>query len=376
MPVWWTILAYTVAMSFFGTLIYNSSKKTSPEAGIDSLHAENQRKISLFFAFVSFALLVFFVGQRSYIFDTYQYQYAYDNYYTGDLSQIKDLFSAENTDKGKGYTFLLILFKHFLHGTANDWFTFLAIFQIIPVVLFFYKYSVNFTLSSYFFITSGCVLWLVNGVRQFLAVTLILYFVDWIFKKKTFPFIIVVLIAATVHNTAVLWLPVYFLIHLKTWSKKFVISSFILTVCAFFLINSSLFNDTNYSYIGTSGGSGVNPLRVLFMSIPTCLAFYFRNDIKSKTNRNADICVNISVICTEMYIVGMFTNGVVGRLPIYFELFNYILLPWMLENAVNEVTKKTIKLCLIVLFMLFFSYNMIIAGNGVYNSSSLNLFFT
>lgn len=376
MPIWWAILAYTTLVSIFGTLIYKSNKKvlSSPNHDIDTSDCENQRRIGLFFALLSFALLVFFVGQRSYIFDTFQYQYAYDNYYTGDLSQIKDLFSAENTDKGKGYTFLLILFKHFLHGTANDWFTFLAIFQIIPVVLFFYKYSVNFTLSSYFFITSGCVLWMLNGIRQFLAVTLILYFVDWIFEKKTIPFVVVVLLATTVHNTVILWLPVYFLIHLKTWSKKFVVYSVVFTILAFILINSSLFSETNYSYVGTSGGNGVNPLRVLFMAITTVLSFVFRK--KVKTNDIIDICVNISLICTEMYIIGMLTNGVVGRLPVYFELFNYILLPWIIKNAFNEATSKLVKLVICGVFFLYFCYNMIIAGNGVYNSSSLNLFFT
>lgn len=373
MPVWWAILAYTVAVSFFGTLIYNSGKMTSPETGIDIIQTENQRRISLFFAIVSFALLVFFVGQRSYIFDTFQYQYAYDNYYTGDLSQIKDLFSGENTEKGKGYAFLLILFKHFLHGTANDWFTFLAIVQIIPVVLLFYKYSDSFTLSSYFFITSGCVLWLVNGIRQFLAATFVLYFVDWIFKKKTIPFIIVVLLATTVHNTAIIWVPVYFLIHLKTWSKKFIISSVIFTVFAFILINSSLFGKTNYSYINESSGNGVNPLRVLFMAIPTVLAFIFRKKIK--TDYTIDFLINISVICTEMYIIGMFTNGVVGRIPVYFELFNYILLPWILKNAFNESNQKLVRLAICSLFLLYFCYNMIIAGNGIYNSRSLNLLY-
>lgn len=374
MPVWWAILAYTMLVSIFGTLIYKSNKKvlSSPDGNIDVDGYENRRRIGLFFALLSFALLVFFVGQRSYIFDSFQYQYTYNSYF-GDFSEIKNLFSSENTDKGKGYTFILVLFKHFTHGTYNDWFTFLAIIEVIPIVLLFYKYSESFTLSSYFFITSGCALWLINGVRQFLAATFVLYFVDWIFEKKTIPFVVVVLLAATVHSTAILWIPVCFLVQLKPWSKKIIIYSVIFTILAFILINSSLFSETNYSYIGTLSGNGVNPLRVLFMAIPTVLAFLFRK--KVKTNYIIDICINLSLICTEVYIIGMFTNGVIGRLPVYFEIFNYIILPWILKETFNEATQKIAKTLIVAVFMLFFLYNMIIAGNGIYNSRNLNLLF-
>jgi hypothetical protein len=69
----------------------------------------------------------------------------------------------------------------------------------------------------------------------------------------------------------------------------------------------------------------------------------------------------------------MFSNGIVGRIPIYFQMFNYLLLPWLLKNAFDEDTSKTITTCCIIGFMAYFCYDMYIAGNGIYQSANLHI---
>ena len=55
------------------------------------------------------------------------------------------------------------------------------------------------------------------------------------------------------------------------------------------------------------------------------IAFCGRKIIAQKNNAFINICVNMSVICVGIYFLVIFTSGVlVGRLPVYFELYNII----------------------------------------------------
>lgn len=375
MPVWWGIFAYSLLVAAFGSMIYKNKQLSTD--GINTVSAkENTKSIGLFFALATFILAVYFVGQRSWIFDTGEYQFAYDEAST-DLGHISEIIRGNINVKGPGFQVLLILFKSITHGTYNDWFMFLAILQLCSIALFFYKYSTNFVFSVFLFIASGGFIWLVNGIRQFLAVTFILFFVDFIEKRKTVPFMIVVILAYFIHSSALLWIPFYFIINFKPWSKKFVLCSVFFTVVLFFLSTSSSFlSDFNYSYLSNvSQNTGVNPVRVLVMAIPAIIAFVGRKNIEDTAPPFINICINLSVVCTECYIVGMFTTGVVGRLPIYFQLFNWILLPWLIKNVFDENTRRIVVVSCVVGFLLYFYYDMYIKGNGIYHSTILNLSF-
>lgn len=377
MPVWWGVFAYMMIVSIFGMAMYKSRVQNATVGPVDdSSSVVNYKSIGLFFALATFALLVYFAGQRSYIFDTTDYQYSYENYFTGDLEEIIELINGTRQEKGPLFKILLVLFKHFTNGTYNDWFTFVALIQCVSIAVFLYKYSINFTYSVYFFFTTSTFLWLVNGMRQFLAVAIILFFVDWIKERKTIPFIIVIIIAYFIHSSALFWVPVYFIINYEPWSKKFVILSIIITIALFIYSRSSWVEDSDYAYLSTQANQvGVKPLRVLVMAVPTIIAFIQRKRIKELTDPFVKVWINLSVITTECYIVGMFTSGTMGRMPVYFQLYNLLLLPWLLKKAFDESMGKSILIASLIGYFLYFWYDMYIAGNGIYNSRTLDLLF-
>lgn len=376
MPVWWGIFAYSIFMAALGSIIFKNKQGSSTD--IISLSSETQSKsIGLFFAFLTFALLIYFAGHRSWMFDTTAYQDMYNITYSSDLNQISYIINGKIQTRGPGFAILLVLFKHFTNGTYHDWFFFLAIIQGVSIAVFFYRYSTNYTFSVYLFIAAGCCNWMVNGIRQFLAVSIILFFSEWLIKRKTIPFLIVILVAYYIHSTTLLWIPFYFIIDSKPWSKKFIILSLLVTVGVILFYNSSYFSDSEYSYLTSEdlGTGGVNPIRVLALSMPTIIAFVNRKSIAEKASPFINICINISVLSTECYIIGMFTSGVVGRLPIYFELFNYILLPWVLKNTLNEDMGKGVTTACIIGFFAYYYYDMLIKGSGIYASETLQLFY-
>ena len=144
----------------------------------------------------------------------------------------------------------------------------------------------------------------------------------------------------------------------------------------FLSTSQSFLKDAGYSYLtNIQKNTGVNPIRVLVMSVPVIIAFFERKKIEEITSPYINMFINISVICFECYIVGMFTTGVVGRLPIYFQIFNWILIPWLLNNVFDENMKKIVIFSCIIGFILYFYYDMYIAGMGIYHSTSLQLFY-
>lgn len=372
MVVWWSVFAYMIIVSGIGMMLYNNGKQTNI-GSVDDFSAKSYKSIGLFFALLSFVLLAYFAGQRSWIFDTAEYQYAYENTFKGEYSEIIDIINGTYDVKGPLYNILMVVFKWLTHGTYNDWFTFVAVIQCLALALLFYKYSVNFSFSVFLFFASSCFLWLLNGMRQFLAATIILYFFDWIVKRRMIPFLIVVFCLYFIHSSVIFWIPVYFIVNLKPWAKKQVILTVLLIVALYFVSKSSALQDTDYAYV-SSNDSGINPFRVIVMSLPAILSFIYRKDISRIDDNIYNIIINISIVCSGCFIAGMITNGFVARIAVFFQLFIYLLLPWILKEVVNEYVGKTMTIICVIGFIAYFCYDMYVAGNGIYQSTNLSIY--
>ena len=373
MPVWWGTFAYAMIVSVIGMYMYKSKQEKAALVPVEGEKTKHYKSIGLFFALATFALLVFFVGNRSNIHDTHEYQYMYELFYTDELSQITDIINGTHSVKGPFFVIYLIAFKHFTHGTFNDWLLSIALFQAVSIAVFLYKYSVNYVYSVYLFYTMSIFLWMVNGMRQFIAITIILFAVDWLIQKKTVPFMIVVLIAYNFHSSAILWVPVYFMIHFKPWSAKFLICAALLTFAIIFVSNSSLLDNTDYDYMSTSNRSGINPFRLAVSMVIPVIAYTRKDIIEEKNDPLVNILINISIISVGCYVVGMFTNGVAARIAAFFDIFSLLLLPWLLKKAFDESMGRTIAIVSFIGYFVFFWYNMYIANNGVYVSNVLGL---
>lgn len=134
--------------------------------------------------------------------------------------------------------------------------------------------------------------------------------------------------------------------------------------------------ETNYAGITSNfnRSNGVNGIRVLVTCVPWVLALMCRKQIEAENNTFLNICVNLSVVATAIYLLGMFTSGIiVGRLPIYFMLTNYILIPWIINKYFAKLDKILIKLVCIIMYFFYFYYDMVINGTGHYGSEWLNI---
>lgn len=328
-----------------------------------------QVKATKWMVFVTFGYIIFWTGIRDAFVDTA----AYITQFLG--SSLLDLkFLDVSFDSGWGFDVLMILFKTFISQNYHVWLMFLAIISGVCIAVIFWKYSVNYYYTVFLFLSMIGFTWLMNGIRQFLAVAIIFACTPLIKKKKWLPYCLVVLVCITIHPTCIIMIPIYFIVQGKPWSKKtlLLITATLLALIfatQFTDLMDSMLVDTKWANVSTSEefaqDDGVNPLRVLVFSVPTILAFVGRKLLKDE-DKQVDIFINMSILTTCLYAVGMVTPGLlVGRLPIYIEMYGYILLPYIIERCFTERSKKLLYAVSIVCYLFYF-YLM---TRGMYYSS-------
>lgn len=310
--------------------------------------------------------IIYWVGTRGYIGDTYNYAITF-NKMPQQISEIGSYMSGITKDKG--FYLFSVLIKIFISPNKTIYFLVLAAVQGLILVRFYRKYSFSYAISIFLFVAStDYISWMYNGIRQFTAVTITLLSFEWILKKKYVRAMIIILFASLFHQTALIMLPFIFVCHGKAGNKKtlFFIAIIIVAIAGieqFTGFLDAVLAETQYKNVVSDWQSfeddGTNVLRVLVYIVPTILAFIGKNRIEKENNIIINYCVNMSLISAGFYLISIFTSGIfIGRIPIYFSLYNYILLPWELKSLFERRSAAFMQISMITGYLLFYYYSM------------------
>lgn len=313
-------------------------------------------------ALIIFLPVIIWCGFRVSFGDTEVYRKTF----LGLPQTLSSLFTYVPTiEKDKGFTVLSIIIKFIIGNSDVIYLLIIAAIQGVCLVIVYRRYSCNYLMSIFLFIASTDYLsWMFNGMRQFLAATLLFVCIGLILSKRYILAIIITLLVSTIHGSALLLIPMIFIVQGKAWNKKtllFIIGviAVVVFVDQFTNLLSELIVDTQYDDLLTNGiwenDDGTNAFRVLVYSVPTLLSLVGRRIILKENNPVINLCVNMSILSTGLYIVSMFTSGIyIGRLPIYFSLYNYILLPWEIENLFTKKSSDIMYLLTIGAYLIFY----------------------
>lgn len=284
--------------------------------------------------------------------------------------------------------------KKYVSSDPQFFLFFVALIQSILLVVTLRRYSENLGMSIYVFIASALYFnWLCNGIRQFLAVVILFALSSCIVKNKWYIYLPVVLflsgltpiyklfgggvppwLFSGIHQSALLMIPVFFLVRGKALTKKVWLLMVVLLVLALFGLLDNVLETTtqntvyaeDLSYV--SNTRGANPIRFFVSLAPIVLVLLKRKEIISDTTPPIiNLAVNMSFVSSTLYLASVFTSGIfVGRLPIYCELYNLILIPWLV-NHIYTNDKRVLSCAIYIFYFLFFLYQCFIAwGNQVY----------
>ena len=274
---------------------------------------------------------------------------------------------ALSRSKDPGYAFLESVFKSVISNSDIAFFFFIAAVQILCLMVVYRKYSRNYWLSFFFFIAStDYIAWMHNGMRQFIAVALIFACLPLLVRRQYIPVILITLLAASIHITALVFLPFIFIVNGRAWNLRtiafivaVIIAVYYLDVVTDFIADAA--EDTAYEAdaIELAEGTGTNIFRVLFYAVPTFLSLAFYRYISAADDPLINTCVNLSIVATVFYVFSSFTSGAIaGRIPIYFSLSNYILLPWLISEVFESSSAVLVNSIFVAIYCAFFYFQM------------------
>ena len=314
---------------------------------------------------------VIWAAFRGNIGDTGAYQAMFRSIPTFGSGLIEYL-SANSKDRG--FYVLASLLKTVFGGNSTLFFFIIAAFQMFCIAEFFRKYSKDFLLCIFMFVISTDYLsWMFNGIRQFIAVCIILLAFGLILRKRYIPAILVILLAATIHASALMMVPIIFVIQGRAWNWKTIalliaVGAAILLIDPFTEFLDSVLADTQYNDIITNdiwkNDDGTNALRALFYSIPALLSIIGKRHVDRADSPVVNLCVNCSICTAALYLLSVFSSGIyVGRLPIYTTLQGYAVVPWLIDHSFTKQSARIVTAGLIVGYLAFFYYQMHFSWN-------------
>lgn len=323
-------------------------------------------KPNLLFAFLVICTLVIVSGLRNNIGDTGFYMLSYKN----------TTFSWESIDYSGDFGFnILQLLLQKIAPDPQILIITTAIITNLLIVIGLYKYSRLFELSVYVYITSGMFTTSMNGMRQYLAAAIVFTASKYLLNGSFFKYVTVILLASTIHKTALVLLPIYFIVRREAWTK---VTYILLTLAIFIVLGFSQFSealftavgDTQYGHYSNFSEGGSSILRVFVTATPVIIAFLGKEKLR-KIWPQSDIIVNMSVI-SVLFVIIATQNWIFARFNIYFGLYNLILISWIVK-LFKESNQKFIFYCILACYLFFYYYEQVIGYGLIYKSDYINL---
>lgn len=326
------------------------------------IRVKNER-VAWIFVGVVILILSLVSGLRSGIGDTYMYEHLYG------------LITPEYDANGgyeAGFIFLLKVLKQF---SSEPVFMLMITSIIINVcnVISMYIFTKNgyFEIAIFLYVASGYFTVTMNGLRQSLVASIIFLATVFIIKKKFIPYFLTILLMITIHNSAFVMIPMYFIANEKAWHKKANILYGIMLLGLFFYDPlMKILEGTRYGGYSDFNEGGASPIRIIVFLVPVILA-YLKRDLISAKWRQGDIFVNMTIICGIIMLFSAF-NWIFARFTVYFQPYNFIVFSFILKNCFAGKEKRLIYFGLIVCYFMFFYYEQAIAL-GISYRSKINI---
>lgn len=367
MKVYWTFLILSLIVWFLSARRYRIVREGN--------HYETRGLVAQ--GVLLFGVMIFFCGLRSGIADTGTYIQMFHLW--PDHFSFSDLMSQDE----KGFYLFGVLYKQFISRDFHGWLFIIALISGLAMMIALLRYSASFGFSCFLFIATTTFTYLVNGMRQFICIAIFFCCMSLVLERKFFRYLILVILLSTIHTSAWILLPFYFIARIKPWSGKMWI--WLIAVMGIGVgmayrpdLVESVLGKTdyaNYTELLTGGGTGVNMIRLAIVFVPVAISFFARYVIAEIDSPIVNMSVIMSVTNFGIYVIATFTSGMaIGRLAAYFDVYNLILLPWLLKHTFTEDSSKIVTVLCVLLYLLFFFFQMVLTWNLGYESDILHLF--
>lgn len=356
MRIFWLVLLVTAILNYVArqhpSVVYNTETRLK------------EYKPNKFLVFLIIFIMVMVSGLRRGIGDTYTYKQIIDTI----PASVPEFLSSNVISEDKGFYLIVAFVKQFI-STNNQVSIFVfALITLSLLIYFLYKYTDNMLMATFLFITMGCYGVSMNGVRQYVATAILFTTLPLIKKGKFIPYTIIVLLTSTIHASAIIFLPIYFLRYFKGWGF---VTYCLLIGGAFLYVTygvtgpmiANLIGESQYGHYSEallSNGEGANFIRSLVALVPIALS-YLRKDMVNKKLKYGNLIINLSVL---NFIFTLLANKywIYARFCIYFNVYTILLLCFCMDNIFEKSSSKIIKMLCVGCYLFYFWYDSTTSG--------------
>lgn len=250
--------------------------------------------------------------------------------------------------------------------------------------IYIYKYSTDVPYSLLLFLLVSYFT-MINGVRQVLAAAVIFMGLPCLRDRKFIPYALLVLLASTLHGSALIMLPLYFVLS----GNRMNVGMWIFYGCVLICfaapgiataILGNLLEDSTYSeYLKLDSQMGIT--RLMVASVPAIVSIVYgyveyRNAINIEGYRSkdrlTDVLINMQLVSFGFTALGL-RMVYFARLSMYLDGGFMLLLPRAIKGAFNDKSARYVKFVSIVLYVIYFVYQVgTYQRYGYFNDFRLN----
>lgn len=250
----------------------------------------------------------------------------------------------------------------FFRPHTSVFLTIIALIMYIPTVQFVRKYSPSPALSMVLYLGLGIYGYSLGILRQMLGVSVCLLSIDSILEQKPIRFVVFCFIAISLHTTAVIWIPMYWLSKVKFKKHYFwgilAVSGVTLLMGKYFIswvINNFLTGYTGYLQQDYESGTYLMLIATVFIFAIMC--FSMESDQTDEDNFFAWAISIVIILRSAAYSV-----SITGRALEYYQILLVALIPRVIFQAFSDEGSRVVAVLVTMsFFILYFIYGL--AGN-------------
>lgn len=323
-----------------------------------------KNNVKLTFCKIMLAMMPFFIisAIRFDVGTDYLFRYLPDYFYLYKGIEVNNI----------EFGFKLLYYICFILFDKNFQVFFIITSFIICLLIFLsiYKFSKNAILSIIIFFFAGLYFQSMNIIRQFIAMSVLLFFHNLILEKKYFKWILICLCASLIHRTAILGVFYILLSKINKIDIKFVL--FFAIVYLFFSDYIEKFLNwilkyTSFSvYLVNEYNRGEMVKTTVIVNLLIYIYMYYIYLIKRKRNNISlenKLYLNLQAMAVFMSVLGneMF---LFFRIVYYFEIFQIISIPNFTKELKIKDNQKICSILITICFLIVFTKNNIINNDN------------
>lgn len=283
---------------------------------------KEKRQERIMYFVICGAIMLLIMGCRHYTLgsvDTLHYYYRME--YAIECDNWNEFYDADLYEAGF-QLFVFLLSRVFNHP---QWLLVISsLFYIIAIFYFIDRNSEEISLSITLYISLGLMIFHLQGMRQALAICICLFAYEQAKKNNFFKFSLAVFLAVLFHQTAIVFIPIYWLAKLKLNTVNvFLVSSISILAILFSTqlvdIANMIFSE---EYSGTVDSGGLVAVLIYIIGLGVCCLYY-----SSHNNDKLSPLVFVMIIGGASYLIRYTGVLIAERISFYFSFSQIALIP-------------------------------------------------